>query len=107
LPDGVTVKSTTPPQVDNDAIVPSGVAGAGTIATAVYAATSGTTPAHVRILVANANGITTGEFCTVNGDIAAGHSPKAAGFSIAGFQASDANGNELTGLTPGFTAEIL
>lgn len=107
LPSGVTVKSTTnQPETDDGVVVASGVAASGTIATAVYTPATDALPGKVRILIANASGFTTGEFCTVNGDIAAGHSPKAADFSIENFSASDADGNVISGLTPGFTADI-
>ncbi len=107
LAPGVTVKSTTPPQVDTDVVAPSGAAAADTIATAVYTAATGTLPGKVRILVANANGFTIGEFCSMNGDIASGHSPKSEDFSLESFSASDADGNVINGLTPGFTALFL
>jgi hypothetical protein len=106
LAEGVTVKSSAPPLIDPGVVTPSGGAQNFTIATAVYTAASGTVPAKVRILVANTTGFTTGEFCTVNADIAAGHSPKAGDFSLESFSTSDANGNVINGLSGGVTAEI-
>ncbi len=106
LPEGVTIKSASPPQVDDGVVTPSGVAATGTIAAAAYTAATNTQPAKVRVVMVNANGFTTGEFCTVNGDIGAGHSPKAADFSLESFFACDTGGNILSGLTAGFTVDI-
>lgn len=108
LAPGVTVKSTNPPETDTGVVTASGVvSGTTTTTTAVYTAATGTVPGKVRILIVNANGFTTGEFCTVNGDIASGHSPKSSDFSLdENFSASDADGNMINGLSPGFTAVI-
>jgi len=106
LPAGVTIKSANPPAVDSGVVAPSGVAGSDTIASAVYTAATSTLPGAVRIIVASANGFTTGEFAAVNGDIGAGHAPRAEDFTVASFSASDADGKVITGLTPGLTADI-
>lgn len=106
LPAGVTVPSANPPAVDSGIIVPSGAAANNTIATAVYTPATSTAAAKVRVLIVNANGFATGEFCSLNGDIAAGHSPTAADFAVESFAASDADGNVIAGITPGITADI-
>jgi hypothetical protein len=108
LPAGVTLKSATnPPQTDSGVVTATGVAASNTLVTAVYTAASGTAPAKARVLLVNANGFSAGEYCTVNAEIAAGYTPKAADFSIINFTASDQNGNVLSGLTPSFTATVL
>lgn len=109
LPAGVTAKATADANsgklvTDAGVVTASGVA-AGTNATALAVYTAGP-PAVVSINLANPNGFGTGEFVTVDCDIAAGHSPKSADFSLAGFTAVDLNGAAIAGLTPGFTADI-
>ena len=107
LPAGVTVKATADPTndavmvTDPGVVTASGVAaGANTIATATSA--SGVVAIHV----ANADGFATGEFVTVNCDIAATSVPTAASFGVSGFQAVDLNGAAITGLIVGVTAAI-
>lgn len=104
LPDGVTVKSTNPPQVDADAIMVSGVTGTETYLVAVYTSATSTVPGKVRVLLADENGLATGEFCTVKADITSGAAPTSGDFSIANFTAS--NGNVISGLTPTFSVEF-
>ncbi|HUI46110.1 MAG TPA: hypothetical protein VL122_09045 [Nitrospirota bacterium] len=108
LPTGVTVlDSYSPPATDSNVIVASGPNASGTILSGVYTQATGTaTQATVHVLVANANGLGLGQFCTVNTKIAAGNNPTAADFSITAFSAVDASGNPVTGITPGFTADI-
>ena len=106
LASGVTVRSTNPPQVDSGVITPSGVAGSGTIATAVYSAATNTQPGKLRVLLANANGLTTGEFCTVNADIASGATPASGEFSISNFSASDSSGNVISGISPTYSVVL-
>ena len=106
LPAGVTVKSANPPETDSGVVTVSGAALSGSLATAVYTPASGTTPGKVHILIANAAGFATGEFATLNADIAAGSTPKAADFSLVDFSAIDADGHPITVLTFGFTADI-
>jgi len=57
-------------------------------------------------MVANAGGFGTGEFVTVNCDIASGSYPHAADFSLSDPSVADLNGASITGLTAGFTADI-
>lgn len=109
LPAGVTVKATADANsgllVTDAGVVTASGAAAGTNATVLAVYTAGP-PATVSINLANPNGFSTGEFVTVNCDIAAGNSPKSADFSLADFNAVDLNGAAVTGLTPGFTAGI-
>ncbi len=93
-------------ETDAGVVTPSGVAGSGSYAIAVYTAASGTLSGQVRILVASGSGFMTSEFCSMNGDIATGHSPKNSDFSLVNFSASDANGNVISGLIPEYVADI-
>jgi hypothetical protein len=74
LPEGVTIKSSSPPVADAAVVVASGMA-AGSSITGVYSATTGSTPGTLRILVASANGFNAGSFSTVTCDIAPGTFP--------------------------------
>jgi hypothetical protein len=47
----------------------------------VYTAATGTFPATVKVYVVSASGMTAGDFCIVNADIAAGHYPTASNFA--------------------------
>jgi hypothetical protein len=107
LATGVSVKSSNPPQTDAGVVSASGVAASGSVTTGVYTAATGTFPATLRILVANPNGFSTGEFCTVNADIALGRWPTSGEFSIGHFSASDENGSVIDGLTGELTVGIL
>jgi hypothetical protein len=80
LPAGVTVKSANPPETDAGVVTASGNALGATI-TGVYTAATGTFPGTVKIFVASASGFDAGEFCKVNGDIAAGYHPTASDFT--------------------------
>jgi hypothetical protein len=79
LPAGVTVKSTTPPQTDSGVVTATG-AGAGSSIAGAYAPAAGATPGKVRIIIANENGLSAGEFCKVTCDIAAGYNPSSSDF---------------------------
>ncbi len=91
LPAGVTIKSsttgTTPELIDSAVLTASGVA-AGSSIIGAYAPATGGTPGTVTIAVANANGFSTGEFCTLTGNIAAGYNPSASDFPQPTFTAS-------------------
>ena len=112
LPAGVTVKATPDSanpavQVTNaDVVAASGAAtGANTGTIATYTAATSTAPGRVMVQVANADGFGTGEFVTVNCDIAAGSFPKATDFTVTVVKAVDINGVAI-GLTAGDTADI-
>jgi hypothetical protein len=84
LPAGVTVKAT--PDILNPAklVTDPGVVTdnpAGSYITSVYSAATGTFPGTVKVHVASATGFPAGNFCKVNGDIAAGHYPTASSFA--------------------------
>ncbi len=109
LPAGVTVKATADAanpavMVTNAGVVAaSGVAtGANTLTTATYNATTNTVAIHL----ANDTGFATGEFVTVNADIAVGTIPTVTSFGVSGLNAVDLNGATITGLTAGFTAAV-
>lgn len=105
LPAGVTVKADGSGQVQAGAMEPSAVA-VGSTAIATFTPTSGGSPAKTRVVLINAAGFGTGEFATVNCDIAAGSSPKAADFTLTGFSAANVDGTTLTGLTPVVSADF-
>jgi len=112
LPAGVTVKATPDSanpavQVTNaDVVAASGAAtGANTGTIATYTAATATVAGKVMVQVANADGFGTGEFLTVNCDIAAGSFPKATDFTVTVVKAVDINGAAI-GLTAGYTAAI-
>lgn len=106
LPAGVTLKSAVnPPSTDAGVVIASGATGSASIVTAVYTAATSTQPAKARIGIVNANGFSSGEYCAVNADIAAGHSPQASDFSMVNFQAWDGLGGVISGITPSFTVE--
>jgi hypothetical protein len=116
LPSGITVKSspsTTNPAVlvmDPGVVVASGVAAGASTSTSIYTAATTTMPGNVRVLLTSpTTGFGTGEFVTVNCDIAAGAFPTASDFNLTDFMAWDlTSGLTITqGLTAGFTAEIL
>ena len=89
LPAGVTVKSTAPPQTDSGVVTATGVAaGSSTTIAGVYAPAAGATPGKVRFIVANGSGFSSGEFCKVTCDIAAGSNPSASDFTLPTFAAS-------------------
>jgi hypothetical protein len=81
LPAGVTVKSTVnPPETDAGVVTASGKA-SGALVSGVYTAATSTLPGTVKVYVASASGFDAGEFCKVNGDIAAGYYPTASSFA--------------------------
>jgi hypothetical protein len=103
LPAGVTVKSAaTPPETDSGVVTASGVAASNSSLISTVTTATGA----VRILLANPNGFGTGEFATVNCDIAAGSHPAQTDFSVSGMTTKDLNGSAFSGLAAGFTADI-
>jgi len=106
LPSGVTVKSiTSPPETDSGVVAASGVA-VNSMVMAKYTPAAGTTAGTVRVLVINSGGFGTGEFLTVNCDIATGSTPTSSDVGVTNFTATDLNGAAISGLTTGFTASI-
>lgn len=96
LPAGVTVKSTTtPPQTDTGVVTATGAAAGSQIA-AVYSPATSTVAGKVRIVIANAAGFSSGEFSTVNCDIAAGYYPTQSDFPQPTFVASGFNTSTQT-----------
>jgi hypothetical protein len=87
-------------------VTASGVAVSDSTVLATYSAPSGTIPGTARVLIVNTNGFGTGEFATINCDIAAGSDPQATDFSLINFKVKDLEGAAITGLTTGFTADI-
>lgn len=113
LPAGVTAKaspsSANPLIMDTDTgvVVAAGASVGAELVLATYT-TSTTSPStySVELHVAKSDGFSTGDFVTVNCDIAAGNNPGASDFSVTDFKAVDQNGAPLTGLTLGMTAAI-
>jgi hypothetical protein len=54
----------------------------------------------------NPNGFETGEYATVNCNVAAGYHPTQADISLTGSAVKDLNGVSISGITFGFTANI-
>jgi hypothetical protein len=107
LAPGVTLKSSAnPPQTDPGVVSASGAAAGGSLLVANYTAPTSTLPGKVKIGLINSSGFSTGEFVTVNGDIAAGNNIRASDFSAAFTTITDTDTNPLTGLTAGITVDI-
>lgn len=110
LPAGVTAKATPYSAGSSTMVTDSGVVVSSGTATGSYAAGAYFSDAatyKVVVGVVNASGFSAGEFAQVSCDIAAGSSPTAADFSLAGFTARDLNGADITSsLTSGFTVAI-
>ena len=113
LPTGVTVKaspSSANPQVmvtDPGAVSASGQAANAETVLATYLASSTTASmSKVALYIAKSGGFSAGEFAVVNCDIAAGHFPAAADFTITDFRTFDSTGLTVSGLTAGLTASI-
>ena len=113
LPTGVTVKaspSSANPQVmvtDTGVVSASGqAAGAETVLATYLASSTTASMSKVELYMAKSGGFSAGEFAVVNCDIAAGHFPAAADFTITDFKTFDSNGLTASGLTAGLTASI-
>jgi hypothetical protein len=114
LPPGVTVKAT--PSASNPAVLvtdtgvvsPSGQASGAEAVFATYVATSATSTTNkVDLYVGKSSGFPVGEFVTLNCDISEGSFPEATDFTVTDLKAEDQNGAAITGLTVGYTTEIL
>ena len=113
LPAGVTAKaspsSADPSKMvtDNGVVVATGTSVGAEIVLATYlTSTSTPTTYAVESYIAKSSGFSTGDYMTVNCDIAAGSNPAATDFSVSDFKAVDVNGATITGLTVGWTAAI-
>lgn len=100
LPDGVSAMSTTAPITDSGVVTASGLATPSS-ATVMgkYSAASGATHGNVRVLLAYPNGLTKGEFATVNCEIASGNVPTEDQFIINATEVKDINGVVITGMS--------
>ncbi len=109
LPAGVTINSTTPPTIDSSVLTYTG-GSTGTDIAGSYAPEAGGTPGTAKIIVANANGISAGQFCTVTCNIPAGSNPSFAQptFAVSGLVTSPSVSTvDLTGvMTMTMTAVI-
>lgn len=107
LASGVTLKSTlTPTEPDPGVVTASGVAASNSLIAAHYTAPTSTLPGKLQIGVINVGGFGTGEFVTINGDIAAGLTPRATDFSVTLNSVADTDTNPLAGLTAGIAVDL-
>lgn len=112
LPAGVTVKATPDPinssvlVTNAGVVVKSGVATTNSTVLATYGAATNLVSGATHIKIANPTGFSTGEFVTVNCDIAANNNPKATDFSLSNFAVVDLNGISLGALTAVIAATI-
>ena len=107
LPDGVTAKSTTaPPMTDNGVVTATGSAAGAQDVTGNYTPAASPAKGTVLILISKASGFGTGEYSTVNLDIVTANTPTAGSFSLTNFKPVDDQGQDISGLTPAFTASI-
>jgi len=113
LPAGVTTKaspsSTDPTKMvtDSGVVIATGSSvGAESVLATYVTSTSAPTTYSVELYVAKSSGFSTGDFVTVNCDIADGTNPSVSDFSVSDFKAVDQNGATITGLTIGMTAAI-
>lgn len=108
LPAGVTVKATPDPQnpsvlvTDSGVVIASGVTGANALALNTY----NSSDRKVTIHLVDPDGFPTGQFVTVNCDIASGTRPTAGDFSLTDFKPKDLGGADISGLMKGFTVDI-
>ena len=110
LPAGVSVKATADAANPAALVTDAGVLAASGVAAGTNTTVLGTytpAPPAVTIKVINPAGFGTGEFVTVNCDIAAGSMVKAFDFSATALTAVDLNGAAITGLNAGLTVELL
>ncbi len=112
LPAGVTVKATPDPMnssvlvTNTGVVITSGVATVNSTTLATYSAATNLVTGTTHIKIVNPTGFSTGEFITVNCDIATGNNPKTADFSLSNFAAVDLNGTPLSALAASFVAAI-
>ncbi len=101
LPAGVVVKTSAGGAVTNGVVAVSGVAVSGGITPPIYTPANGAIPGKVTfVMVAGAPaGFGTGEFATVNCDLAAGANPRVGDFTLTDFAPVDLLGATVNGLT--------
>jgi len=112
LPAGVTVKAAPDSENPTVQVTSAGVveasgaaAGTNTSTLATYSAATATMPGTVMVQMVSANGFGTGEFVTIDCDIATGSFPTVTDFSVTLVKAVDINGAAIA-LTVGYTADI-
>ena len=100
MPTGVSVKATVnPPQTDGGIVLASGAASGADLVMGIYSSLSGT----VTVYITKATGFSTGEFSTINCDIASGTLPRSSDFVVTDLSTWDTSGSLVTALTPTFT----
>ncbi len=103
LPSGVSVKSTAnPPETDAGVVAASGNASSNSTLLSIYDPAS----RKVSVFLVNSNGLDTGEYATLNCDIAAGYHPVPQDFSLTGIDVKDLNGASVSGITVELSADI-
>lgn len=107
LPAGVTVKAATnPPNTDLGVVVASGVASpASAMASGVYTTASNT----VRVVVVSEllSGFNSGEYVTLNCDIATGNFPTGTDFTVSTLHVYDVNGAAINGVTASVSVSFM
>ena len=109
LPAGVTVQTDVDGKVAAGTVEGSGVtAGKATLAEPDYTPATDTAPARLSFVLAgtDAEGFGTGEFATVNCDLAAGATPQATDITLSDFRPVDLRGAAVEGLTAAHTTEF-
>lgn len=95
LPDGVTVKSSSPPETDDGVVAATGE-GSGSIVIATYTAATASDHGRIRVQLANGNGMSAGEFCTITCELEAGADPFSSDFGVTKFYADGLDADNTT-----------
>ena len=107
LPAGVTAKATAAPGnpsvfvADVGVVTSAGSATGAEAAMATFVTSTTSSTSKLMVYVAKSSGFTTGNYAVIKCDIAAGHVPAAANFSVSDFQPVDVDGAAMTSITPG------
>lgn len=97
LPAGVTIRADSNGQALDGLVTPSAAA-AGSLAVARFTAADSSQRAKLRIVLINAKGCTTGEFATVQCDLAAGSAPGIGDFTWSALAVTDVDSKAIRGL---------
>jgi hypothetical protein len=98
LPAGTTVRADSNGQALDGVVTPSGGA-AGSLVVARYTPADSSQRAKLRIVLINARGFTTGEFATVQCDLAPGSTPAIGDFTWAALAVTDVDSKAIRGLS--------
>lgn len=109
VPAGVTVKAASDSANPAVMVADPGVVlamGASTGAETALCSFAATAANAIQVYVIKSSGFLTGDFATVNADIANGFRPAAGEFSLSDLIVVDLNGAPISGLSVGFAADI-